>query len=199
MNIGLYFGTFNPIHVGHLIIANYMAQNTDLDKVWFVVSPQNPLKKNSNLLEDYHRLALVKTAIENNPNLECCNIEFGLPKPSYTTTTLEALKEKYPQYKFHLIMGEDNLRTLHKWRNYETILQNHFIYVYPRALTEEESEKMRGKKSKFHTHRKVKHVKAPIMKISSTLIRRAIKEGKDVQYLLTPPVHKYCDEMNFYK
>ncbi len=199
MNIGLYFGTFNPIHVGHLIIANYMAQNTDLDKVWFIVSPQNPLKKNTNLLEDYHRLALVEAAIENNSKLECSNIEFGLPKPSYTTTTLEALKEKHPGYSFNLIMGEDNLRTLHKWLNYETILENYFIYVYPRALTEEESEKMRGKQSRFHRHSKVIYVKAPIMKISSTLIRRAIKEGKDVQYLLTPPVHKYCDEMNFYK
>jgi nicotinate-nucleotide adenylyltransferase len=199
MNVGLYFGTFNPIHVGHLIIANYMAQYTDLDQVWMVVTPQNPMKKNHNLLEDYHRLEMVRIAVDENDKLDYCDIEFKLPKPSYTSNTLVALEEKYPQHDFNLIMGEDNLRTLHKWQNHEQILENHEIYVYPRALTEEEQQKIKHKKSRYADHEKVRLVKAPIMKISSSLIRKAIHEGKDVQYLLTEPVHKYCDEMNFYK
>jgi len=199
MKVGLYFGTYNPIHVGHLIIANYMAQYTDLDQVWMVVTPQNPMKKNHNLLEDYHRLAMVKEAIDDNPLLEVTDIEFHLPKPSYTTHTLVALSEKYPDKEFSLIMGEDNLRTLHKWKNYEEILNNHFIYVYPRALTEEEQEKMQRKQSRFAEHSKIKMVKAPIMKISSSLIRKAIQDKKDVRYLLTESVHKYLIDMNFYR
>ena len=199
MKIGLYFGTYNPIHVGHLIIANYMAQFTDLDQVWMVVTPQNPMKKNHNLLEDYHRLALVKEALEDNDKLEVSDIEFKLPKPSYTMNTLVALGEQHPTYEFSLIMGEDNLRTLHKWKNFEQILEYHNIYVYPRALTEEEQEKINRKHNRFLEHDKVQLVNAPIMKISSSLIRRAIKEGKDVKYLLTEPVYKYLTEMNFYK
>ncbi len=200
MKVGLYFGTYNPIHVGHLIIANYMAQFTDLDQVWMVVTPQNPMKKNHNLLEDYHRLALVQEALEGNDKLQVSDIEFKLPKPSYTTNTLVALGEKHPNYEFSLIMGEDNLRTLHKWKNYEQILTHHHIYVYPRALTEEEQEKINNKKhNRLIDHEKVHLVKAPIMKISSSLIRKAIKEQKDVKYLLTEPVYKYLTDMNFYK
>ncbi len=199
MKVGLYFGTYNPIHVGHLIIANYMAQYTDLDQVWLVVTPQNPMKKNHNLLEDYHRLAMVKEAIDDNLLLQVTDIEFHLPKPSYTTHTLVALQEKYPDKEFSLIMGEDNLRTLHKWRNYEQIIDNHFIYVYPRALTEEEQEKMQKKENRFARHEKIRMVKAPIMKVSSSLIRKAIQDEKDVRYLLTESVHKYLTEMNFYK
>jgi nicotinate-nucleotide adenylyltransferase len=199
MKIGLYFGTYNPIHVGHLIIANFMAQYTELDQVWLVLTPQNPMKRNHNLLEDYHRLSLVREAIEDNPLLHVSDIEFKLPKPSYTINTLVNLQEKHPTYSFSLIMGEDNLRTLHKWKNYEMILENHFIYVYPRALTEEEQDRISREKIALLSHPKVKLVNAPIMKVSSSLIRKAIQDGKDVRYLLTEPVHRYISEMNFYK
>ena len=199
MNVGLYFGTYNPIHVGHLIIANHMVNYTDLDQVWMIVSPQNPMKRNHNLLEDYHRLAMVKEAVEDNDKLQASDIEFGMPKPSYTIHTLAVLREKHPTYNFGLIMGEDNLRTLHKWKNYEEILNNHLIYVYPRALTEEEQEKINRKQNRFIDHSRVRLIDAPIMKVWSSLIRRAIKEKKDVKYLLTPPVYKYLNEMNFYK
>lgn len=199
MNIGLYFGTFNPIHVGHLIIGNFMAQYTALDQVWYVVTPQNPMKTNSNLLEDYHRLAMVREGVEGNDKLSVTDVEFHLPKPSYTSHTLFALEEKYPQHRFALIMGEDNLRTLHKWKNYEDIIERHRIYVYPRTLTEEEQERIYRKQNRFITHHNVRIVNAPIMKISSSLIRKAIEDGKDASYLLTPPVHKYLSEMNFYR
>lgn len=199
MKIGLYFGTYNPIHVGHLIIANFMAQYTELDQVWLVLTPQNPMKRNHNLLEDYHRLSLVREAIEDNPLLHVSDIEFKLPKPSYTINTLVNLQEKHLTYSFSLIMGEDNLRTLHKWKNYEMILENHFIYVYPRALTEEEQDRISREKIALLSHPKVKLVNAPIMKVSSSLIRKAIQDGKDVRYLLTEPVHRYISEMNFYK
>ena len=196
--IGLYFGTFNPIHVGHLIIANYMADYTELDEVWLVVSPQNPLKKKETLLKDHHRLSLVRIALEDNTKLMACNIEFDLPIPSYTINTLVHLKEKYETYEFHLIMGEDNLRSFHKWKNQEEIIDNHKIFVYPRVLTEQEMEDNTIEFSSFN-HSNVIRCQAPIMKISSSFIRKAIKNGKDVRYLLTPEVFKYVDEMNFYK
>jgi len=194
--IGLYFGTFNPIHVGHLIIANHIVNYTDLNEVWFVVSPHNPLKDKSNLLPDHHRLAMVRLAIENNPKLNVSSIEFDLPKPSYTVFTLQILKEKFPENKFSLIMGEDNLRTLHKWKNYNYILEHFEIYVYPRCLDEKEELK---ETNDFARHKHVHFCDAPIMNISSTHIREAIKNKKDVRYLLTEPVFKYLDEMNFYK
>ncbi len=203
MKVGLYFGTFNPIHVGHLIIANYMTEHSDLDQVWIVVSPQNPLKKKKTLLADYHRLALVHAAIENDPKLTVSNIEFQLPIPSYTSTTLAYLKEKHPSNEFSLIMGEDNLRTFHKWYNHEMILDNHTIYVYPRVLTIQELEAQKENKSSSNAFAQHKNVvfctDAPVMKISSSFIRKAISEGKDVRYLLTEPVHKYVEEMHFYK
>ena len=203
MKIGLYFGTYNPIHVGHLIIANYMADYTDLDKVWLVVSPQNPLKKKSSLLEDYHRLAIVRRAIEDNPNLQASDIEFKLPQPSYTATTLVYLKEKYPNDEFCLIMGEDNLRTFHKWKNFEVILKNHEIFVYPRILTAQEEQEVDAigehTDNGLMKHPHVHICDAPVMKVSSSFIRSSIKEGKDVRYLLTEPVYQYVTEMNFYK
>ena len=204
MKIGLYFGTFNPIHIGHLVISNYMAEYTDLDEVWLIVSPQNPLKKKASLLEDIHRLAIVREAIEDNPKLKVSDIEFNLPKPSYTATTLTYLQEKYPKHQFSLIMGEDNLRTLHKWFNHEVILKNHSFYVYPRVLTEQEEIELQEMSTlPENNFKKLPNVHicsdAPIMKISATFVRNAIKEGKDIRYLLTEPVRKYIDEMNFYR
>lgn len=204
MKVGLYFGTFNPIHVGHLVIANYMADFTDLDQVWLVVSPHNPLKEKSTLLTDYHRLALVKVAIDDNPKLKASDIEFNLPKPSYTATTLAYLKDKFPQHEFSLIMGEDNLRTLHKWFNHDVILRNHKIYVYPRVLTQQEEAEVTDINSQasndFVTYSNVIFCEdAPVMKVSASFVRHAIKEGKDVRYLLTEPVHRYIEEMHFYR
>ena len=196
--IGLYFGTFNPIHVGHLIISNYMVGYTNLDEIWFVVSPLNPLKKKESLLEDYHRLNLVRIAIEQNPKLKACDEEFNLPIPSYTINTLTYLKEKYLDYEFNLIMGEDNLRSFKKWKNHEKILKSHHLYVYPRVLTAQEEIDNDSEKNTFN-HPKIIKCDAPIMKISSSFIRKAISENKDVRYLLTPEVFKYVDEMNFYK
>lgn len=202
MKIGLYFGTYNPIHVGHLIIANYMADFTELDQVWLVVTPQNPLKKKNTLLEDYHRLAMVEIAVEDNTKLTASNIEFKLPQPSYTSNTLAYLKEKHPKHEFSLIMGEDNLRTLHKWKNFDEILNNHMIYVYPRALTEQERTEVFEETETENTldqHKNVIVCDAPVMKVSASFIRKAIKDKKDVRYLLTEPVFKYVTDMNFYK
>lgn len=204
MKIGLYFGTFNPIHVGHLVIANYMAQYTELEQVWLVVSPQNPLKDKSTLLTDHHRLMLVKIAIDDNPSLRASDIEFNLPKPSYTATTLAYLKDTYPDYEFSLIMGEDNLRTLHKWFNHDVIIQQHKIYVYPRVLTVQEEVELASINTnvdnKFRHNSNVFFCEnAPVMKVSASFIRQSIKEGKDVRYLLTEPVNRYVDEMNFYR
>ena len=204
MKVGLYFGTFNPIHVGHLVIANYMAEFTELDQVWLVVTPQNPLKEKSTLLADHHRLALVRAAIEDNPNLKVSDIEFKLEKPSDTTKTLTYLKEKYPATEFALIMGEDNLRTLHKWLNHDVLLKNHQVYVYPRVLTiQEEAEVVEIGSEVTNTFAQHPSVilcdDAPVMKVSASFIRQAIKEGKDVRYLLTEPVQKYIEEMNFYR
>lgn len=203
MKIGLYFGTFNPIHIGHLIIANYMAEYTDLKQVWFVVSPQNPLKNKASLLKDYHRLAIVRIAIEDNPKLFASDIEFHLPIPSYTTNTLAYVKEKYPNNEFHLIMGEDNLRSFHKWKNFEYILENHKIYVYPRALTiqeETEADFSIENNLDFTNHENISLFDdVPVMKISSSFIRNAIKNKRDVRYLLNESVYQYIDEMNFYK
>jgi len=169
MNIGLYFGTYNPIHVGHLIIANHMVDYTELDQVWLVVSPQNPFKTKATLLEDYHRLALVNIAIEGNKKLKASNIEFDLPKPSYTIDTLTFIKEKHPEHSFSIIMGEDNLRSFHKWKNYEQILENHNVFVYPRVLTEQEDS---STPAALKNHSKITIAKdAPLMKISASFVK----------------------------
>ncbi len=190
MKIGLYFGSFNPIHVGHLIIANHLVQNSDISKVWLVVSPHNPHKEKSSLLADNHRLRMVRLAIEDNPKLKASDIEFKLQQPSYTIHTLTHLSEKYPDKEFALIMGADNLSSFHKWKNYETILKNHHLYVYPRPGADGGA---------LANHHNVTWVNAPLMEISSTQIREAIKNKKDVRYLLTESVHDYVKEMNFYK
>jgi nicotinate-nucleotide adenylyltransferase len=190
MHVGLFFGSFNPIHIGHLALANYMLSFTEMDEVWFVVSPHNPLKNKAGLLNQNDRLHLVNLALDQHSKMKASTIEFDLPQPSYTINTLTHLKEKYPKHQFSLIMGQDNLVTFDKWKNYEEILKRHSIYVYPRVKNEV---------SKFDTHGKVKITEAPIMEISSTFIRKAIKEKKDVQYFLHPKVWEYIDEMNFYR
>ena len=192
MKVGLFFGSFNPIHVGHMIIANYMVEFTNLDEVWFVVTPHNPFKKKNTLLSDNHRYQTVMVATEDYVKLRPSRIEFDLPQPNYTIDTLSHLYENYPQHDFSLIMGEDNLNSFHKWKNHEMILENHSIYVYPRI-----SETR--KKSKFHGHLKVNFVDAPIVEISSTFIRTAIHNNKDIRSFLPSNVWKYIDEMNFYK
>lgn len=197
MKIGLYFGTFNPIHIGHLVIANYMVQFTELQKIWFVVSPKNPFKQKQSLLKDHHRIALVREGIEGNPNFHASDIEFGLPIPSYTVNTLAHLREKYPNDEFALIMGEDNLRGFHKWKNHKEIIAHHELYVYPRAVIEEKDKTEFN--YPFKNHPKVHYADAPVMNISASFIRNTIKQGKSVQYLLSPPVHKYLTEMHFYE
>jgi nicotinate-nucleotide adenylyltransferase len=190
--IGLYFGTFNPIHVGHLTIANYMVEFGGLDEVWFVITPHNPLKKKSTLLDDVHRLAMVRIAVEDFPKLKASNIEFDLPQPNYTVHTLAYLEEKYPDEKFCLILGEDNLKSLPKWKNYEVILNRYELYIYPRISADEVDPSL-----KDHPH--IHLIDSPIMELSSTFIRKAIKEGKNVRPMLPQNVWEYLDEMNFYK
>lgn len=192
MKIGLYFGTFNPIHIGHLIIANHIAEYGDLDKVWLVITPHNPFKKKSSLLNDHHRHQMVLEALEGYPKLEASTIEFNLPQPNFTVNTLIHLQEKYPDYQFCPIMGEDNLKSLHKWKNYEVILENHEIFVYPR-ISDGAIE------HQFKDHEKIQIIDAPIVEISSTFIRKAIAEGKNCRPLLPEKVWKYIDEMHFYQ
>lgn len=192
MKIGLYFGTFNPIHVGHLIIANHMAEHSDLDQIWMVVTPHNPLKQKNTLLDDYQRLHLVRLATEDYPKIKPTDIEFKLPQPNYTVNTLAHLSEKFPQHEFSLIMGEDNLKSLHKWKNYEYILQHHDIYVYPRVSEEGENEL-------FKNHPRIQIIDAPVVEISSTVIRDNIKKNKNIRPLLPQKVWEYVVHNNFYK
>lgn len=190
--VGLYFGTFNPIHVGHLIIANHMVENSDLDEVWMVVTPHNPFKKKSSLLENHHRFELVYRATENYEKLKPSDIEFKLPQPNYTVHTLAHISDTYQDKDFCLIMGEDNLKSFHKWKNYETILEHHHIYVYPRISNGVVEHQ-------FKDHPKIHKVDAPIIELSSTMIRKGIKNKKNIKPLLTNEVWQYIDEMNFYK
>lgn len=191
MKVGLFFGSFNPIHIGHLVIVNHMVEFTTLDEVWFVVSPHNPHKKKSSLLDDYHRLEMVRIAIGENYKLRASDIEFSLPQPSYTVDTLAYINEKYPTYNFSLIMGMDNLDTLHKWKNYEVILENHEIYVYPRIGSGDNN---------LVEHPNIHVVKdVPIMQISATFIRKAIKDGKNIAPLLYPDVWNFLEKNNFYR
>jgi len=192
MKIGLYFGTFNPIHVGHMIIANHMAEHSDLNLIWMVVTPHNPLKQKSTLLDDYHRLHLVNLATEEYPKIKASDIEFKLPQPNYTVNTLAHLKDKYPQHEFSLIMGEDNLNSLHKWKNYEFIIEHHEIYVYPRLNSGAIDEQ-------FVTNSKIHRLGAPVIELSSTFIRECIKNKKNIRPLLPEKVWEYIDHNNFYK
>src|SRR6478609_1344525 len=202
MKIGLYFGTFNPIHVGHLIIANHMAEHADLDQVWMVVTPHNPFKTKSTLLDDYHRLQMVHLATEDFPKIKPSDIEFKLSQPNYTVNTLVHLQEKYSNHEFSLMMGEDNIKSLHKWKNYEVILTHHDIYVYPRISSEADTS-LKGEQVKqnleLKSHPKIHLIDAPVVEISSTDIRHNIKKGKNVKPLLPHKVWDYIDHNNFYK
>lgn len=187
--VGLFFGSFNPIHIGHMIIASHVADNTDLKEIWFVVSPHNPLKEKSSLLADHHRLEMVRRAIDDDTRFRVSDIEFHLEHPSYTIVTLAYLKEKYPDIEFSLLMGGDNLVSLPKWKNYQSILDNHRIVVYSRA-SKEEVTPLNGN---------IIELDAPLLHISSSLVRKNIFEGKSVRYLLPAETWRYLDEMNFYK
>ncbi|MFS4416120.1 nicotinate (nicotinamide) nucleotide adenylyltransferase [Maribacter sp. 2307ULW6-5] len=191
--VGLYFGTFNPIHIGHLIIANHMVTFSDLDEVWLVITPQSPFKTKKTLLSNNDRYQMVYEATKDYPKLKPSTIEFNLQQPNYTVETLAHLSEKYPSgHQFSLIMGADNLKTFHKWKNHEVILELYNIFVYPRISTGTVPEG-------FQEHPRIHPVQAPIMEISSTFIRKAIEEGKDVRPMLPAPVWKYMDQMNFYR
>lgn len=190
MHIGLFFGSFNPVHIGHMALANYMLSFTDMDEVWLVVSPQNPLKNKNQLLDQNQRLVLVNAAIDDHLKIKSSNIEFGLTQPSYTINTLAHLKEKYPQHNFSLIMGQDNLQSLSKWKNYEEILRSFHIYVYPRPGCTA---------SEFDSNSHVHLTEAPMMDISATFIRKAIKDKKDIRFFLPAKVWEEIDTMNFYK
>ena len=197
MKIGLYFGTFNPIHIGHLIIANHMAEHADLDQIWMVVTPHNPLKKKDTLLKDALRLELVHLATEDFPKIKPSDIEFKLPQPSYTVNTLAYIQEKYPNNEFSLIMGEDNLKSFHKWKNYEVILHNHDIYVYPRLDAKNSLAEV--KKNTLENHPKIHFIDAPLVEISATFIREAIKKNINIQPLLPNKVWEYINHNNLYR
>ncbi len=187
---GLFFGSFNPIHVGHLIIAEYMVEHSDMQEVWFVVSPCNPLKKKSSLLDDRQRLYMVNLAIGDDARFKASDIEFSMPQPSYTCHTLARLSEKYPQREFALIMGEDNLRTIDKWLNYQWILDNYDIFVYPR---------IDGALSQTAIPPRARLIDAPVVGISATMIRESIRQRQSVRYMLPEKVYQYLDEMGFYR
>lgn len=188
--IGLFFGSFNPVHTGHLAIASYMVEFTDLDELWFVVSPHNPLKEKSSLLPDHHRLALVNEAIGSDPRFRVSNIEFKLPQPSYTIDTLVHLDEKYPGRQFILVGGTDMLPSFHKWKNWETILEYYQLYLYPRHDSDQHE---------LASHSSVTLVTAPRMEISSSFIRESIRQGKNMSYFLPEKVLNYILEMHFYE
>jgi len=189
MEVGLYFGSFNPIHIGHLIIASYARQTTDLNQVWLIVSPQNPLKPSGSLLNEYHRMNLVKLAIEDDINLRVSDVEFHLPKPSYTVHTLAYLKEKYPQHQFSIIMGSDSFSNLTKWKNYEYIVRHHKIYVFNRP----------GFPVNNAIEANIEILEAPLLEISSTDIRTMIKKGLSVRYMLADKVMKEIEDSRYYQ
>ena len=186
--IGLYFGSFNPIHIGHMAIANYMLEFTDLERIWFVISPHNPLKEKKSLLADYHRLEMVHLALYDEYNMQPTDIEFNLPQPSYTIDTLAYLNEKYPQHKFVVLMGGDSMESLHKWKNYQALLENYQVYVYARPTAEYTK----------NAHKNIQVFHAPQMELSASFIRNAIKEGKNMKYFLPLKVWDYIDSMHFY-
>ena len=189
--IGLFFGSFNPVHVGHLIIAEFMATRTELDQVWFVVSPHNPLKERNTLAKDQARLQMVRLAIEENPKLKASNIEFSLPKPSYTIDTMVYLHEKYPQHKFSLIMGGDNFASIDKWKNFELLLKRYPIHIYNRKNWKVEKEVCKKADIRYYD--------LPLLDISSTFIRQSLREGKSVRYMVPENVWQFLEGSTLYK
>ena len=190
MITGLYFGSFNPIHIGHMAIANFMIEFSDLEQLWFVVSPQNPLKEKKSLLKDYHRLEMVNLAVEKDDRFRASDIEFRLPTPSYTIDTLAYLEEKNPNREFQLVMGADGLWTFHKWKHAEQIIEKYHRLIYPRPGVELET---------ISRQPNATIVKAPLMEISSSFIRNAIREGKDVRHLMPAKSYQYMRDMHFYE
>lgn len=190
--VGLFFGSFNPIHIGHLILANHFAEYTPMDEVWLVVTPQNPLKSKHSLLDNHQRLEMVYRATKDYPKLKPSDIEFHLPTPNYTIDTLVHLQEKYPEHRFALLLGEDNLRNFHKWKNYEVLLEHHPLYVYPRTGTTTLPDA-------FKNHPNIHPINAPKIELSASALRQAIKEGKNIRPLMPPDSWTYLDEMNFYQ
>lgn len=190
MRTGLFFGSFNPIHIGHLAIANYMVAYAPIDELWFVVSPQNPFKKRRSLLSEYDRLHMVNLAIGDDLRFKASDIEFSMPKPSYTVDTLAYLSEKFPKRKFSLIMGEDNLASFMKWKNPDQLLERYSLLVYPRPNCQAPED--------LWQHSNVMRIEAPLMEISSSFIRNSIQEGKDMRFFLPSGVYQYIDEMHFY-
>jgi nicotinate-nucleotide adenylyltransferase len=189
MNIGLYFGSFNPIHIGHLIIANHVLNETSINKIWFIVSPQNPFKESKTLLNEFDRLHLVRLATQEDNRIKCSDIEFNLPKPSYTSNTLTFLAEKYPEHQFSLIMGSDSYQNLDKWKNYETIINNYPVYVYQRE----------GHEIKKTFDKEAVILNAPIIQISASQIREHIKSAKSIRYLVPEIVREEIESRKFYK
>jgi nicotinate-nucleotide adenylyltransferase len=189
MKVGLYFGSFNPVHVGHLIIATHVINTTNLEQVWLVVSPHNPLKPSASLLNEYHRLHLVQTALEGETKLKASNIEFQLPKPSYTVDTLSYLKEKYPQHEFAIIMGSDSFCNLTKWKNYEVIVKNSPLYIYERQ----------GFRINNELNAIVHILKAPLLQISSTHIRELIRQKKSIRYMVPDSVKEQIEGNSYYR
>ncbi len=191
MKIGLYFGSFNPIHIGHLIIANYIAQNTQIEQVWLVVSPQNPLKITSTLLNEYQRLHLAQLAVEQNPYIKVSDIEFKLPRPSYTIDTVAYLKEKYPQHSYSIIMGSDSFQNIHKWKNADILRKENEFIVYPRDGF--------SIKQVNNDIEKVEIINAPLLNISATEIRKTIKQGKSIRYFVPDKVLEEIEKGGYYK
>ncbi len=196
METGLFFGSFNPVHIGHMAIANYLAEYSSLKEIWFVVSPHNPLKTKETLLKDRDRLHMTGLAIGDDPRFRVSDVEFTLPQPSYTIDTLAWLTEKHPARRFTLIMGEDNLTTLHKWKNVEVLVKQFPIIVYPRLYPGSRSGK---RLQEVLSMASVTEIDAPVMEISGTFIRTAIKEGKDVSWFVPAPAWRYIREMHFYE
>ncbi|MFZ5430580.1 MAG: nicotinate (nicotinamide) nucleotide adenylyltransferase [Bacteroidota bacterium] len=190
LRIGLFFGSFNPVHIGHLAIANYLVEFGNIDQLWFVVSPQNPHKKKENLLNDYDRLEMMHLAVKSEHRFRVCDVEFRLPKPSYTIDTLAHLSEKYPDHSFSIIMGSDNLVNFHRWKNYDQILRNYGILVYPRPGFDPQQAQIEDNYTLIN---------APLMEISSTFIREGIRQGRDLRHFLPPGVWDYIDKMGFYR
>ncbi|MDR0790697.1 MAG: nicotinate-nucleotide adenylyltransferase [Bacteroidales bacterium] len=195
---GLYFGSFNPIHNGHLILANHIADNSDLSQIWFVVSPLNPLKSQASLLDNRSRFAMVQAAIEDDDRFLASDIEFSLPMPSYTINTLVYLSEKFPQRQFVLILGEDNLDTFDKWKNYNAILDYYQLYVYPRKQSKE-AKQTSDTLTQFKKHPNVKMIEAPQIEISSSYIRQNIRQGKSIRYLVPEKVRQEIERCGYYK